>query len=124
MENANGRPTSPRITYTEQDVLATWTSRKENLPIDLRSITPWHWYDLIWCSLEDDQPEDFLTCGTGYPGLRASGFIAREYLVNNVKRDGLIWRYLSRAAMTTWITRNWSKDDLAAELVRLGRQGR
>ena len=124
MENAVGRPVVPQIHYAQKDALAVWQMRKEALPISLRPISTWHWYELIWCSLDDDQPGDFLTCGTSYPGLRASGFVAKEYLIKNMKRSGLIWRYLSRAAITVWITKNWSKDDLVAELVRLGRLGR
>ena len=124
LENTRGRPAAPTIMYTGVEAQKTWILRKEALPIRLRPITPWDWYELLWCSRNDDKPEDFLTCGDKYPGLRASGFVAKEFLIRNIKNNGLVWRYLSRTAMTIWITRHWSEPELVAELVRLGRLGR
>jgi len=124
LENTQGRPQPPQLAYTPAEAQRTWLDRKEQLPVRVRPITPWHWYELLWCSRHDERPEDFLTCGDRYPGLRAAGFVAKEYLIENIKERGLLWRYLSRTALTIWITRHWSERELLSELVRLRRLGR
>jgi len=124
LENTVGRPVPQNVPYSNVEAGRVWLERKEALPVQLRSITPWHWYELLWCSRNDDKLEDFLTCGDRYPGLRASGFVAKEYLIQNMKESGLLWRYLSRTALTIWITQNWNERDLVAELIRLRKLGR
>lgn len=124
LDNTVGRPVPPNVPYDNVDAGRVWLERKEALPVQLRPITPWHWYELLWCSRNDDKPEDFLTCGDRYPGLRASGFVAKEYLIENSRESGLLWRYVSRTALTIWITQNWNERDLVAELIRLRKLGR
>lgn len=124
LDNTVGRPLPPDLHYDKVDAGRVWLERKEALPVQLRSITPWHWYELLWCSRNDDKPEDFLSCGDRYPGLRASGFVAKEYLIDNMHERGLLWRYLSRTALTIWITQNWNERELVAELIRLRKLGR
>jgi hypothetical protein len=101
------------------DNMVVWEERKELPPIALQAITPWHFYALIWCSRHNDDIEDFLTCGDRYPGLRAAAYVAKRHLDDHLKQRGLIWRYMSRAALTIWISRNWTAEQLVWELVRL-----
>jgi len=124
LNNVLGRPVVQTIPYTGVEGGRVWLERKEALPVRLRPITPWHWYQLLWCSRHDERPEDFLTCGDRYPGLRASGFVAKEYLIGNMKESGLFWRYLSRTALTIWITQHWNERELVGELIRLRALGR
>ena len=121
LDNTIGRPAPPKfvnVGKTNADVV--WKRRKEVFPIALRPITPWHFYELLWCSNNDNTLEDFLTCDKIYPGLRASAYVAKSYLINNMKQKGVIWRYLSRTALAIWISRNWSARELVAELIRIG----
>lgn len=120
MDNMDDRPPPPeRITYREYQAMVVWEERKELPPIALQAITPWHFYALIWCSRYNDDIEDFLTCGDRYPGLRAAAYVAKRHLDDHLKQRGLIWRYMSRAALTIWISRNWTAEQLVRELVRL-----
>ncbi len=121
LENSVGRPVPPKsLTFSRTTAATVWRQRQEVFPIALRPITPWHFYELLWCSKDDRSLEDFLTCDEKYPGLRASAYIAKAYLKDKMRREGLVWRYLSRTALAIWISRNWSDRELVAELIRIG----
>ena len=120
LDNMDAGPVPPlAVVYTAHQAHAVWEERKEALPIALHPITPWHFYSLIWCSRNDENIEDFLSCGGEYPGLRAAAYVAKQHLDVHLIQRGLIWRYLSRTALTIWISRNWSVEQLLAELIRL-----
>jgi len=120
MKNMDTKPVPPEgIVFTESQARAVWEERGELPPIYMQAITPLHFYHLIWCSRNDTDFEDFLSCGVEYPGLQAAAYIAKRHLVDHVRQRGLIWRYLSRSALSIWITRNWSEDEVIAELLRL-----
>jgi len=120
MNNMDSRPSAPeRVRYGDVEAMKVWDERKEMPPIRLRAITPWHFYPLIWCSRDNLEIEDFLTCGDAYPGLRATAYVAKRHLDDHLKQRGLIWRYLSRAALTIWISRNWTVEQVVQELIRL-----
>jgi hypothetical protein len=122
MDNALGKPIPPdAVRYSETQAREVWVERELASRIAVRRVTPWHFYHLIWCSRNDAHIEDYLSCGDEYPGLRAAGYVAKRFLAGHLKEDGLMWRYLSRTALTIWITRNWSEQELVAELIRLKR---
>jgi len=107
------------IRVTESQARAVWRERQEIFPIALRPITPYHFYELLWCSRNDDAIEDYLACDDRYPGLRAAAYVAKHYLDTHLHKHGLIWRYLSRASLVIWISRNWTVQELVAELIRI-----
>ena len=58
-------------------------------------------------------------------GADAAWLIARRYSAGHLKKKRMLWWHLSGAALTVWITRNWSSDQVvttAAGLVRLDLQ--
>jgi hypothetical protein len=113
----------PDLTYGPSEEALVWAARDEIFPPTLRAITPWHFYNLLWCSHNDKDLEDFLTCDEDYPGLRAAAYAAKYHLRDHMERDGVIWRYLSRTALTIWISDTWTKDELVAYLIMLQRSG-
>jgi hypothetical protein len=120
MDNMEGPPAPPdKPRYLEFQAREVWAARQEAWPPTLKPVTPWHFYHLVWCSRHDRDIEDFLSCDDEYPGLRAAGYVAKRHLDLHLKQRGLIWRYLSRTALTIWISRHWSKEELVAELIRL-----
>ncbi|MCP3866499.1 MAG: hypothetical protein GY703_00060 [Gammaproteobacteria bacterium] len=124
MKNMTQSPIPPgRLVYSQMEENRVWKARRESLPSTLRSITPWHFYHLLWCSRNDRDLEDFLTCGNLYPGLRAAAYAAKYHLRNHMERDGVIWRYLSRTALAIHISGAWTKDELMAYLVGIHRSG-
>jgi hypothetical protein len=123
--NMSAPPEPPTANYrfSPSEERAVWSARDEIFPPSLRPVTPWHFYHLLWCSQDDQDLEDFLTCGDQYPGLRSAAYAAKYHLRDHIERDGLIWRYLARTALAIWISRNWTKDQLVAYLVQLQRIG-
>lgn len=120
MENMDARPVPPtEVAHPQYLADAVWEERRELPPIHMEAITPWHFYHLIWCSRNDDEIEDFLSCGIEYPGLQAAAYVAKRHLHDHIKQRGLIWRYLSRTALAIWITRHWTAEEVAAELIRI-----
>lgn len=120
MDNMDAGPVPPEtVTYKDYQARSVWEERKEALPIALHPITPWHFYHLIWCSRYDENIEDFLSCGGEYPGLRAAAYVAKHHLDEHLIHRGLVWRYMSRSALTVWISRNWPVEQVVAELIRL-----
>jgi hypothetical protein len=54
-------------------------------------------------------------------GTFAAWIVARHYNATHLKSHRMIWWHLSGAALTIWITRNWTPDQVlsgAAEIVR------
>jgi hypothetical protein len=116
-------PPTANFRFSPSEERAVWSARDEIFPPSLRPITPWHFYHLLWCSQDDQDLADFLTCGDRYAGLRAAAYAAKYHLREHIERDGLIWRYLSRTALAIAISRKWTKDQLVAYLVQLQRIG-
>lgn len=124
MTNMSMRPAPPENPiHGRADEHLVWTARKEVLPPVLRPVTPWHFYHLLWCSKDDRELEDFLTCGNEYPGLRAAAYAAKYHLKYHIERNGIIWRYLSRTALAIHISRYWSKEQLISYLIKIHRSG-
>jgi hypothetical protein len=120
MKNMDAKPVPPQDKFfTEAQAKEVWVERNEYPPIYMQAITPWHFYHLIWCSRNDAEIEDFLSCGDEYPGLQAAAYIAKRHLVDHAEKRGLLWRYMSRTALAIWITRHWSEDEVIAELLRI-----
>jgi len=120
MGNMDAKPVPPiAVSYTEFQARQVWQERRELPPPYMEAITPWHFYHLIWCSRNDDNIDDFLSCGYEYPGLQAAAYVAKHHLDDHLRQRGLIWRYLSRSALSIWITRHWKVDEVVAELIRL-----
>lgn len=120
MDNMDAKPMPPMgLSYPAYQADAVWEERRELPPIFMKAITPWHFYHLIWCSRNDSDIEDFLSCGYEYPGLKAAAYVAKRHLHDHLKQRGLIWRYLSRSALTIWITRHWTVEEVVAELIRI-----
>jgi hypothetical protein len=45
-------------------------------------------------------------------GVRVAWFVARKYLAEHRQTQGMLWWHLSGAALTIWLTRNLSADEL------------
>jgi hypothetical protein len=113
LSNVDGRPSPPSSshpTLADQALLArtfrTWQ------PITVERLTPWAYVTFI---LED--PNQTAAAG----GVDAAWIVARHYNAHHLKKRSSTWWHLSGAALTIWITRHWTSDEViraAAELVR------
>jgi hypothetical protein len=53
------------------------------------------------------------------PELLVSWYIASNYNFNNIKFKNNLWWHLSGAALTIWLTRNWSAEQIISKAVEI-----
>lgn len=94
-------PDSPNITAATEK--AIWIQFEKPGPVAVTRLTP---YDYIRALTTNEWPLP--------PGARLAWFVARNYNVGNLKNPRTIWWHISGMALTIWLTRNWSTDQLIA----------
>ena len=113
LTNIDGRPTplignSPTV---EDDLLLRRIFRTSH-PISVQPLSPWSY------------ARDSVMSGpssSSSAGAAAAWLIARHYNTGHLKNRNMLWSHVSGAALTIWITRNWSSDQVietAADLAR------
>jgi hypothetical protein len=55
-------------------------------------------------------------------GADAAWLVARNYNASHLKNRRSIWWHLSGAALTIWITRNWTPDQVLSRAAEIARQ--
>lgn len=60
---------------------------------------------------------DLLSSG----GVAAASIVARDHNASHLKGRGKIWWRLSGAALTVWLTRNWTSDQILARAFEIER---
>lgn len=53
------------------------------------------------------------------PGQLVTWWVAREYLMRHKQHKGMGWWHLSGAAVTIWLSRNWTSDEILSAAVQL-----
>jgi hypothetical protein len=53
------------------------------------------------------------------PGPLVTWWVAREYLVNHKRYEGMGWWHLSGASLTIWLSRNWTSDEILSAAAQL-----
>ena len=104
----NGRPTPADSNLFSQDAITSaWLKCQEKAPISVQPINPWGFTGrfLFGDPLRRDS------------GERAAWRIASTHNAANHVVGGLWW-HTSGVALTIWITRHWSADQIGATLVR------
>jgi hypothetical protein len=108
--NVVGRPSSPNtVPVPLVDAQGVWLKLRETGPIEIERLTP-HGYALALVT-NDRLPS----------GAHVAWFVARNHNVNNLKNRRMIWWHMSGAALTIWLTRHWSADQLIAKAHELFR---
>lgn len=112
--NIDGRPSAPAVSQltSEDDALLRREFRVHS-PISVTRLSPWSYFASLVVSDSKEHKEE--------SGVDAAWLIARQYNASHLKDRRTIWWHLSGAALTIWITRNWSPIQVlsrAAELAR------
>ena len=114
LNNINGRPARPESVASAQED-NTYLQREfgRKTPIRVHRLTPWH-YALIFVPptsrlIESDD------------GDRAAGLIVRQYNGSHLKNPGMIWWHLSGAALTIWLTQNWTTNEVVVDAATIER---
>lgn len=104
--NINGRPAQPEsLGLTDAEALKLWNELKETGPVKVEKLNPYR-YVLLLLGYDTYEP-----CS----GERLAWFVARNHNDTNLKDNRISYWHLSGAALTIWLTRNWSTELLLAK---------
>ena len=107
----DGRPAPAlRTTFAVEDAKALLRKLREPYPLTVQRISP-HTYIWLLVGAPDDRP------GSLPPGMQLAWKVASAHNVKHLRyRDA--WHF-SGAALTIWLTRNWTTDELIAKAIEL-----
>lgn len=103
---SNPIPAIPE-TYSPEAIAEAWMQCKEALPVEVKATNPWS------VAIKLMAGDSF----SPSPGERAAWRIASNYNAAH-RQGGNTWWHMSGAALTIWITRQWSVEQIGATLVR------
>jgi hypothetical protein len=114
LRGVHGVPAKPQILATpEQQVLAWKLARGKGVPhIDASSP-----YSITLGLLSGKSTRDDA-------GLVVAWWVARDYLFAHRRHQGMSWWHLSGAALTIWLSRNWSTEELLTKGFELSQPSR
>lgn len=113
LRNITGRPVPPAgPPFSEEDELLLRHLIRAQSRISVEPISPWDYVMII--ASADPQAV------TG--GIEAASLVARSYNLSHLKRQQTMWWHLSGAALTIWLTRNWTSDDVLRAAVAIAAQ--
>ena len=108
ISQVQGRPIAANPNqYTQADIVKKWSQCSEINPLFLESINPWQAvYDLYRADIHSARP-----------GHRASWIVAKAHNIKH-HEDGMANWHLSGIALTIWLSRNWTAEQLSATALR------
>ncbi|MBI3345793.1 MAG: hypothetical protein HY020_01110 [Burkholderiales bacterium] len=102
LASIEGRPTRPESLVPAQEQVRLWRLADGTGEPRAEPMNP---YGYAW--------ELFVPTGQPAPGETLAGWVSRDYLRAQPRRGMLAW-HLSNAALTIWLTRNWTAQELAS----------
>jgi hypothetical protein len=113
LSKIDGRPSrAPQGEYNAEDVAALLRKLREPQPLKVEPMSPHSFLVRLYASAH-------LSADTFPPGSRLATMIAREHNARHLADHG--WWHPSGAALTIWLTRNWTPDELIAKGIELSR---
>ena len=110
LANIVDRPALPEVTaLSEQEEEAIWFGSGEKGPMEIEVLSPWY-YVLKLSRGGVVEPA---------PGERIASFIARDHNSRNLKDKRMLYWHVSGAALTVWLTRNWTSEQILAKAYEL-----
>lgn len=106
---ANGRPELPTLSISQLEKEEIWRRARGSGEPNVISITP---YEYIFANAFGDERK---------PGLLVAWWVASQYLLEHREQKGMSWWHLSGAALTIWLTRNWSTEQILAKAAKSSR---
>jgi len=101
------RPALPSVIADVEAQKLAWSEARGEGEPKVNPITP---YGYIYLVFNDRRP---------YPDLSVSWLVAANHNRENKKFKGNLWWHLSGAALTIWITRNWSTEQILSKVIEL-----
>lgn len=105
LSGVQGVPGKPRVLASHERQMLVWTRAQGKDMPRMDSLNP---YSFAF-GLLSGKPND--------PGLVVASWVARDYLLENGRYGGMSWWHLSGAALTIWLSRNWSAEELLTKVL-------
>jgi hypothetical protein len=99
-----GNPSPATEVATPHDQLAVW---KEAQGMGEPVVVPLNPYTYLNVAVQPHSDR---------PGLIVAWWVAREHMLKNQRMRGMGWWHLSGAALTIWLTRNWTSEQLLTKV--------
>jgi hypothetical protein len=114
LNNVDGRPSPPSSTHlTPADQALLERTFRISQPITVEPLSPWS-----YVTFAQEDPKRTAAAG----GVDAAWVVARHYNSHHLENRSSIWWHLSGAALTIWITRHWTSDQVLSAAAALIRQ--
>jgi len=104
-----GRPDAPAAAASAQQLDLLRSSLRAHGPLDVPQLSPWQY---LLALITDPKP-------LSSPGVLAAWSVARDYNATNLGKVRAVWWHASGAALTIWLTRNWTEDQILARASQL-----
>jgi hypothetical protein len=117
LTNINGRPvaqTEPPISTQDDELLRRELRARHG--ISVVPLSPAGYFVSLFMANPKESAEE--------SGADAAWLVARDYNASHLKNRRTIWGRLSGAALTIWITRNWTSDQVLSRAAEVARQHR
>lgn len=96
-------PTPPSELATAEQQSEAWQRVRGRGQPDVRAQTPYSYLFDFAANAEQD------------PGKLAAWHVASNHLLTHQRKPGMFWWHLSGAALTIWITRNWTTAQILSD---------
>ncbi len=104
--NISGRPALPAQLLPVEEAALIWDELREIGPVQVKRIGPWD-YALEFAAAVPMK---------GIPGARAAWLVAQGWNTDHLASRRMSHWHLSGAAMTIWVSRNWTTEQILAKV--------
>jgi hypothetical protein len=112
LSNIDGHPVPPaRTDNLGSDTALLQQDFRNQLPILVHVLNPWTFIGELRAE-KAATPDD---------GAHAVWIIVRNYNGSHLRNRKMIWWHLSGAALTIWVTRNWTTDQIVTAAAAIAR---
>ncbi|MGH8444007.1 MAG: hypothetical protein ACREVL_02015 [Solimonas sp.] len=111
----DGRPTPPETaSISDGDRLFLQEHLRSSRPLQVRPLSPWSYIAmLVAADKEASRDKSTVTCW----------IVARDYNEEHLRGRRAPWQVLSGVAMTIWVSRHWTSDEVLAAVMQRTNDG-
>lgn len=111
--NIHGKPEISNIDKLDENQLKSLLTyhKEENIP-EIRRVNPWEYTFTLLTNESSSIPS----------GTNIVWSIVRSYNSNNIKNKRMIYWHLSGAALTIWLSNNWTQNQIMAKAYEISEQ--
>jgi len=109
LSGVEGRPEKPRqLASIEQQSMIWMRARGTGTPFVSADDSYTYLASIFFVQSKRAQPDRLVTW-----------WVARDYLATHKRHNGMGWWHLSGAALTIWLSRNWTAEEILSGAVQL-----